>query len=399
MKTLTKANPILPLASGLLTGTAIALLMLNSALSVAQGAEQGQKAVPQQTGAQQAGQQTAGSDAQAGEILHKLQNAQRDLEQADSSEMKLVWQKTEAALKDAQSWTEQAAESSPDQSEESIQQLQEQIQQALDQVGGSDRDPQQVAAMLQDIEESIREFEPKSASAGAAAVADQAEKTQVQVKQPPAQVEVQKQQPEIIVKQAQPEIIVKQPEPKVVVKQPEPEVTIQQGEPEVTVKDSGEPEVVVKQEDGADVTVESKDQASADGSSVPERDADIAGAEPKMDDALVAQTGEQQQEMQQSDEPMEGDAEKAAPGGKTALSEEKLVGKKVQTIDGEDLGEIEKAVMSGGNVDAVLIDVGGFLGIGEKRVAIPADELSMQGEDFTVGMTKDEVEQLPEYQE
>ncbi|WP_193183062.1 PRC-barrel domain-containing protein [Nisaea sediminum] len=48
-----------------------------------------------------------------------------------------------------------------------------------------------------------------------------------------------------------------------------------------------------------------------------------------------------------------------------------LVGAQVFGADKEDIGEISRVLLAGGNrVEAYVVDVGGFLGIGEKRVAL-----------------------------
>jgi hypothetical protein len=56
-----------------------------------------------------------------------------------------------------------------------------------------------------------------------------------------------------------------------------------------------------------------------------------------------------------------------------------------------------------GSVEAVLIDVGGFLGIGQRSVAIPMDQLEIQGKqdlsDLRVylAITQQQLEALPEH--
>ena len=57
-----------------------------------------------------------------------------------------------------------------------------------------------------------------------------------------------------------------------------------------------------------------------------------------------------------------------------------------------------------GQVDAVLVDVGGWLGIGEKEVALGMDNLQfMSDEDgdlyLYTNLTKEQVEAQPEYDE
>lgn len=86
-------------------------------------------------------------------------------------------------------------------------------------------------------------------------------------------------------------------------------------------------------------------------------------------------------------------------GSQSAMTAEELQGKSIRTSGGEDVGEIEDIVIEQGQVKAALVDVGGFLGLGAKRVAIPQERLSVQGEDVRTTMTEDEIAELPEYEE
>jgi Ca2+-binding EF-hand superfamily protein len=66
---------------------------------------------------------------------------------------------------------------------------------------------------------------------------------------------------------------------------------------------------------------------------------------------------------------------------------------------GQEIGDIDKIVKSktDGKLNAV-VAVGGFLGLGEKKVAVPLDQLSyQQGELVAQGMTKDQLEQQQAY--
>jgi len=65
---------------------------------------------------------------------------------------------------------------------------------------------------------------------------------------------------------------------------------------------------------------------------------------------------------------------------------------------GERIGEVDDVLRGDdGSSMAVSLDVGGFLGIGEKNVIIPLEDLSLVDEGVSTGMTKDELETLPEY--
>lgn len=64
-----------------------------------------------------------------------------------------------------------------------------------------------------------------------------------------------------------------------------------------------------------------------------------------------------------------------------------LTGKDVYGIDGEDIGEINDVIIGrDGRVTAIIVGVGGFLGIGQKDVAV-----SMEAMEFGPGMTEADV--------
>ncbi len=64
---------------------------------------------------------------------------------------------------------------------------------------------------------------------------------------------------------------------------------------------------------------------------------------------------------------------------RTAITADKLMGARVQGAGNEDIGEIGDVVMAadGKAIDAYVVDVGGFLGMGEKPVALDPTELAI----------------------
>lgn len=80
----------------------------------------------------------------------------------------------------------------------------------------------------------------------------------------------------------------------------------------------------------------------------------------------------------------------------------KLVGSKVYNEANENIGSIEDIVLKAdGSMDEVVLSVGGFLGIGEKFVAVSYSDLkiSRDGSGFKVVTkgTKESLEALPDY--
>jgi hypothetical protein len=76
-----------------------------------------------------------------------------------------------------------------------------------------------------------------------------------------------------------------------------------------------------------------------------------------------------------------------------------MVGQTVYGANGEEIGEVSDIVSrQGGSSPEALVGVGGFLGIGERDVAIPLDRLQMQGDRLTTTMTKDELTAMQPYE-
>ncbi len=86
------------------------------------------------------------------------------------------------------------------------------------------------------------------------------------------------------------------------------------------------------------------------------------------------------------------------------ITVEELNGANVFTMNDENVGEIENLVMEGDLVSEAIIAFGGFLGLGEKDVALPMDQLSlMMSEDggelrVYVDATEEELDAMPEYE-
>ena len=73
----------------------------------------------------------------------------------------------------------------------------------------------------------------------------------------------------------------------------------------------------------------------------------------------------------------------------------------VTAPDGTDIGEINDVIVDAeaGTMKAAVIGVGGFLGIGEKQIAVPWDQLQINydAQEITSELTKEQAEAAPEY--
>jgi putative membrane protein len=91
----------------------------------------------------------------------------------------------------------------------------------------------------------------------------------------------------------------------------------------------------------------------------------------------------------------------AAPHPGQAVSLEAALGSPVVNTKGDQVGKIEDVVLDQTGKYFAVVSVGGFLGIGDKDVAVPLDELQL-GENETYLMTaatEDQLKQMPEYDE
>lgn len=84
------------------------------------------------------------------------------------------------------------------------------------------------------------------------------------------------------------------------------------------------------------------------------------------------------------------------------ISADELIGTNVYGANDESVGSIADVILStDGKVDAVTVDVGGFLGIGAKEVALDLDNLAFMRNDddlyLYTSLTRDQLEAQPAY--
>ncbi|HEX6979160.1 MAG TPA: PRC-barrel domain-containing protein [Alphaproteobacteria bacterium] len=77
-----------------------------------------------------------------------------------------------------------------------------------------------------------------------------------------------------------------------------------------------------------------------------------------------------------------------------------LIGMRVSNPQNENIGKVSDLVIENdGRVSAVLVSVGGFLGIGDKHVAVPWDQVKVaaDGKSAMISMNKGQLEQAPAF--
>jgi sporulation protein YlmC with PRC-barrel domain len=74
-----------------------------------------------------------------------------------------------------------------------------------------------------------------------------------------------------------------------------------------------------------------------------------------------------------------------------------LVGREVRDVEGNSIGEVTDLVVDQDQrVEAVVVEVGGFLGIGAKPVLLAASELQTDEQDVVrIGLSRPQLDQLP----
>jgi hypothetical protein len=82
-----------------------------------------------------------------------------------------------------------------------------------------------------------------------------------------------------------------------------------------------------------------------------------------------------------------------------------ILGRPVQDADSKEMGRvIDVVVDSGGRVRAAVIDFGGFLGVGSRKIAVDWNALHFGGAvkheaDIRLALTQDQLKAAPEYKE
>jgi sporulation protein YlmC with PRC-barrel domain len=96
-----------------------------------------------------------------------------------------------------------------------------------------------------------------------------------------------------------------------------------------------------------------------------------------------------------------GTTRSTLPADISSMKAGDLVGKAVHDDKGERIGEVDDVVMNKSTkAAAAVIGVGGFLGIGERKAAVPLNQLKVQGDKIVgTGLTKDSVKSMAEYKD
>jgi hypothetical protein len=133
-------------------------------------------------------------------------------------------------------------------------------------------------------------------------------------------------------------------------------------------------------------------ETPAPGTDVAAPAADTATEAAPADEPVVAETPAPAEEGQE--------AEVAAAPAIAAIPRDQLVGADVVDAAGQSLGSVDDVVTGQGDDQMyVIVGFGGFLGIGENQVAVPAERFEVGAENQLIlsDLSSDEMKNLPEY--
>jgi Family of unknown function (DUF6470)/PRC-barrel domain len=227
---------------------------------------------------------------------------------------------------------------------------------------------------------------------------------------------------EVTVRQAEAEVMIQPPQDQgeVRIRQAEPRVVFEPSDPNVEVTFAENADVQVRQVGEPTVRIEreGEQQAAAQGQQAQGQQQAAMQAEPGQAQQNQAQLGQQQaaqgQTQQTEAEGTEAKVARLTPedtnrllgvqegaevaqGDLMQVTAADLEGRDVVTLHGEEVGEIEGIFQNGGKFYAIVAH-GGFLGIGEDRVALPVERIAMQGDQVVLlGLTEEQLAQMPEY--
>jgi len=197
------------------------------------------------------------------------------------------------------------------------------------------------------------------------------------VKQPPPVITVQPHAPSVTVTPGKPDVAVQQAPPKVDVATPKPNVVVDTGKPQVNVLPGAKPDVAVQPPAG-----------NTNGTTAP-----AGTAANQSNDNTTAGSGS-------TTPPGSGTAAVAPTTGvfPMATDAKNLIDKNVYGADGNQVGEVNNLLVgTDGRVHAAVIEFGGFLGIGERKVAVPWDQLTINNDRVTTNMTADQIKTAPQW--
>jgi putative membrane protein len=158
-------------------------------------------------------------------------------------------------------------------------------------------------------------------------------------------------------------------------------------------------------------TAETEQPAAASGGTQPEPTVATEPGQPAATDTehqavteteQPAATDTEQRAVTETEQPVVTEAEQqAATEPQQPISIDEVLGSRVVNAAGEEVATIDDLVIDQSGQQYAVLSVGGFLGIGDKKVAVPLDELQLSEDEvyLMTAATEEQLEQMPEYDE
>jgi putative membrane protein len=389
----------------LLAGVALIGLMAQPALAQSQDTTQQQPAQAKQQQLAQADMEFATKAAQGG--IKEVRFGELAQQQAARDEVKQFGQRM---VEDHGQANEQLMQIAEDKGIELPQELSDEDQQKFDELqqkSGEEFDQAYMDELVRDHEEDVEEFQQyveTGQDPDLTGFAEQtlpvleehlqlAQQTQEQVtaaagqgEQPAAAAGEQQQATTETEQQATAET--EQPAAAAGGTQPEPTVATEPGQPAATDTEQ-------------QAVTETEQPAAAAGGTQPE---------PTVATEQQAATETEQQAATETEQPAATDTQQqaateteqqAATEPQQPISLDEVLGSRVVNAAGEEVATIEDLVVDQNGEHHAVLSVGGFLGIGDKKVAVPLDELQLSEDEvyLMTAATEEQLEQMPEYDE
>lgn len=122
------------------------------------------------------------------------------------------------------------------------------------------------------------------------------------------------------------------------------------------------------------------------------------------DDEASSDMGSGSDDMSSGDKPAATEGHSEVDASTVEASE--VEGAPVMSREGDELANVSEVLMSeDGSIEAIVVNVGGVLGIGSKPVEVPFDEVTLQTNDedgelsIIIPMSEQELEDMPRYEE
>ena len=353
----------------LLAGVALIGLMAQPALAQSQDTTQQQPAQAKQQQLAQADMEFATKAAQGG--IKEVRFGELAQQQAARDEVKQFGQRM---VEDHGQANEQLMQIAEDKGIELPQELSDEDQQKFDELqqkSGEEFDQAYMDELVRDHEEDVEEFQQY-----------------VETGQDPDLTGFAEQTLPVLEEHLQ------------LAQQTQEQVTAAAGQGEQPAAAAGEQQQATTETE-QQATAETEQPAAAAGGTQPE---------PTVATEQQAATETEQQAATETEQPAATDTQQqaateteqqAATEPQQPISLDEVLGSRVVNAAGEEVATIEDLVVDQNGEHHAVLSVGGFLGIGDKKVAVPLDELQLSEDEvyLMTAATEEQLEQMPEYDE